>query len=160
MASSSTPKPANPTRELVLAGIWLTCAVAIALPATLWWGNNYAGGLGMTASAIAAGLCWAASVAALVVRSLFPKPQDVVAGTLGAMLVRMVMVMGGALVIASASPGLVKAAFWGQVVVYFVFTLAVETVLAVRWLGSREAGESAGNAEENPGASQNRTKMV
>ncbi len=115
----------------------------------------------MTASAVAAGLCWAAAVVALVVRTRFPKPQEVVVGTLGAMLARMVIVMGGAIVIASASPSLVKAAFWGQVIIYFVFTLGVETVLAVRWLNARqEAGDFPGHEDENSAAPQNGAKVV
>jgi Ca2+/Na+ antiporter len=125
--------------ELILAGSWLTCAVAMALPMTLWWANDFAGDTGMIASGIAAGLSWLASLVALVVRTRFPKPQDVVVGTLGAMLVRMVMILGGAMLIAGMSPELVKAAFWGQVVIYFLLTLAVETILAVRWVKQLEA---------------------
>ncbi len=141
--------------------MWLTFAVALSLPATLWWGNNYAGQLGITASAVAAGLCWAAAVVALVVRTRFPKPQEVVVGTLGAMLARMVIVMGGALVIAAGSPSLVEAAFWGQVVVYFVFTLAVETLLAVRWLNARqETGDFLGHEDEDSTAPHNGVKVV
>ena len=138
MVSPADNQPQNAFGELILAGTWLTCAVAMALPLTLGWGYRFAGNAGIWASAIAAGLCWLASIVALVVRTRFPKPQEVVVGTLGAMLVRMVMILGGGMMIGSASPELVKAAFFGQVIVYFLLTLAVETLLAVRWVKSLE----------------------
>ena len=146
--TSSTPsQQPNALAELLSAGMWLTFAVALALPATLWWGNDYAGRLGMTASAVAAGLCWAAAVVALVVRTRFPKPQDVVAGTLGAMLVRMVLVVGGGLCVVFVSPRWLEGAFLGQLGFYFLMTLTVETLLAVRWVKNLESAVSA----ENPG---------
>lgn len=160
MASSSDAKPQTPFRELMLAGTWLTCAVAMALPFTLWWGYDYAGNSGILASAMAAGLCWVASIVALLVRTRFPRPQDVVAGTLGAMLVRMVMILGGAMLLASAFPQLVKAAFWGQVVVYFLLTLAAETLLAVRWAKNLEAAALAQKANEEPLLPGNSPKAI
>jgi hypothetical protein len=145
---------------LILAGTWLSCAVAAALPFTLWWGHDYAGRAGMIASAVAALLCWTGSIVALWVRTRFPKPQDVVAGTLGAMLVRMVLILGGAMLIASVFPGLVKATFWGQVVVYFLVTLAAETLLAVRWAKNLEAAAMAQNANEEPLLPGNSPKAI
>ena len=151
MTASSDTRQLSTAGELVLAGSWLTCAVAAALPVTLWWANEFAGSTGMLASAIAAGLAWFGSLVALVVRTRFPKPQDVVAGTLGAMLVRMVLILGGALVVSRFWPELVKAAFMGQVVIYFLLTLAVETTLAVRWVKKLEASAaSKGAGEESP----------
>lgn len=114
----------------------------------------------MRASGIAAGLCWLASLVALVVRTRFPKPRDVVAGTLGAMLVRMVLIMGGAMLVARMSPELVKAAFWGQVVIYFLLTLTVETVLAVRWVKKLEAASASGASGEESSLPENGVKAV
>lgn len=159
MVSSPDTRQPSASRELVLAGSWLTCAVAFALPATLWWGSDFAGQDGMTASGVAAGLCWVASLVALVVRTRFPKPQDVVAGTLGAMLVRMAVVFGGGLVVASSSPHLVKAAFWGQLVVYFSLTLAVESWMAVRWVKSLEAAAQDESSEQSS-LSENGAKAI
>ena len=149
MNSASDTRQLSAVGELILAGSWLTCAVAAALPVTLWWANDFAGAAGMLASGIAAGLAWLASLVALVVRTRFPKPQDVVAGTLGAMLVRMGLILGGAMFIARIRPDLVKAAFWGQVVIYFLLTLAVETILAVRWVKKLEAASAIESADES-----------
>lgn len=139
MTTPSDTRQLSSTAELILAGSWLTCAVAIALPITLWWANDFAGPTGMLASGIAAGLCWISSVVALCVRTRFPRPQDVVPGTLGAMLVRMVLILGGAMLVMKTSPELVKAAFLGQLAVYFLLTLTVETLLAIRWVKKLEA---------------------
>lgn len=160
MASSPDTQPQNPIGELVLAGTWLTCAVAMALPLTLWWASDFAGNMGMLASAMAAGLCWVASLVALFVRTRFPSPQDVVAGTLGAMLVRMVMIFGGAILLASAFPQLTKAAFWGQVVVYFLVTLAMETWLAVRWAKNLDALKSLSQSNEQPTLPEQSAKAI
>ena len=149
MTSASDTRQLSTAGELILAGSWLTCSVALLLPVTLWWANDFAGSAGMLASGIAAGLSWLASVVALVVRTRFPKPQDVVAGTLGAMLVRMVMILGVAMLVAGMSPELVKAAFWGQVVIYFLLTLMVETILAVRWVKQLEASATGASGEES-----------
>lgn len=149
MPSASDTRQPSVSRELILAGSWLTCAIAVALPGTLWWGSRFAGESGVAASATAAALCWVAGFVALVVRTRFPKPQDVVAGTLGAMLVRMVLVFGGGLLVASLSPEFVKAAFWGQLVIYFTLTLAVESWLAVRWVKSLEATQEDELSEQS-----------
>lgn len=138
MTSASDTRQLSPAAELILAGSWLTCVVAMALPATLWWGNQHAGSIGMLASLLAAGLCWVSSVIALVVRTRFPDPQDAFSGTLGTVLVRMVMILGGAMLVMNTSQELVKAAFLGQVVIYFFLTLTVETLLAVRWVKNLE----------------------
>lgn len=162
MVSSTNSSQPTPTAsaELMLAATWLTCAVAMALPLTLWWGHGFAGNPGMQASGVAAGLCWAASIVALLVRTRFPKPQDVVAGTLGAMLVRMVMIMGGAMLVASAFPQLVKAALWGQVIIYFLLTLTVETLLAVRWLKTLEASAHPEQTSEQPSLPEQSAKAI
>jgi hypothetical protein len=131
----------------------------LALPLSLWWAFGYAGSTGMLAAVIAAGLCWGGSVLALFVRTLFSKPHEVVTGTMGAMLSRMVVIMGGALAIGAAVPGLTRAAFGGQVIVFFLLTLAVETVLAVRWVQSLEAA-NARTAEQAPSSSENRAEVI
>lgn len=160
MASSADTNQSNSTRELILAGSWLTCAVVLPLPVALWWGNQFAGEQGVQAAAVAAVLCWVGSIVALVVRTRFPKPQDVVAGTLGAMLARMVIIFGGAMLSASLAPELVKAALWGQVVFYFLLTLTVETLLAVRWIKRLEQAATQGESGEQSSLSESGAKAI
>ncbi len=131
---SSQSSTINPVRELLLAGTWLTCAVMVGLALSSWWANDFAGPAGVVASLVAASLSWIGSIAALVLRTRFHKPQEVVPATLGAMLVRMVVVMGGGMLVSATNPELVQAALWAQIIAFFLMTLALETVLAVRWL--------------------------
>ena len=77
------------------------------------------------------------------------------------MLVRMVMILGGGMVVASAAPQLVKAAFWGQVVVYFLLTLdggnAVVGSLVEEPGSSRHSSKDSG---EHISLSENGAKAV
>ncbi len=160
MTNSSPPNQSHSAGELIRAGVWLTVAVAICLPASVWWGHEYAGQSGVLAAAVAAGLCWLGSLLAVFVRTLFSKPQDAVSATLGAMLARMIIVLGGALAIGSTVPSLAEAAFGGQVIVFFLLTLAVETVLAVRWVQSLQSEGAKPGREENPSRSGNQVEVV
>lgn len=146
--------------EIFLGGVWLTCAVAVLLPATMRWGNQHAGETGVEASLAAAGLCWAASLVALLVRTRFAKPQEAIVGTLGAMLVRLVLIFGGSLLVSAIFPQFVKSAFWGQVVVYFLLTLTIETLLAVRWVKKLERFALVNDSGEEPSLPNRGAKAV
>ncbi|MCA9071369.1 MAG: hypothetical protein KDA84_20720 [Planctomycetaceae bacterium] len=160
MASSSNNQQPNPLREIILGGIWLTAAVALVLPVSLWWGNDFAGDTGLVAAGVAAGLGWLASMVALVFRTQFPKPQDAVAGTMGAMLIRMVMILGGGMLLASRFRELVPAALWGQLMVYFFLTLTVETLLAVRWVKKMDNAALSEDSSGQSSLSENSAKAI
>lgn len=142
------------------SAIWLTGTVVLALPFSLWWGFDFAGTMGVWSGLAAAGLCWGASFAALLVRMQFSRPQEVVTGTLGAMLARMGIVFAVGALIASVFPQLVPAAFWGQVVVYFLLTLTAETFLAVGWAKRLEIEPAEANSEDESSLPNHGVKAV
>jgi hypothetical protein len=83
---------------------------------------------------LAAGVCWLFGVLALLSTALLIRVGQPLAGLLSGILFR----TGGplaALAVGSSIPELASAGFPGQVVVFFLVTLAAETVLAVRVTG-------------------------
>ena len=160
MVEESSPQQTRPAAEIIRSAVCLTAAVVLALPLALWWGFDFAGPMGVWAGLSAAGLCLAASLAALLVRMQFSRPQEVVTGTLGAMLARMGIVFGAGALIASFFPQLVPAAFWGQNVVFFLLTLTVETFLAVQWAKRLEVENTEANSEEQSSLPNHGVKAV
>lgn len=160
MVKESSPQTTRPSTEIIRSAGWLTAAVVLALPLTLWWGFDFAGPMGVWAGLAAASLCLAAALAALLVRMKFSRPQEVVSATLGAMLARMGIVFGAGALLASVFPLLVPAAFWGQNVVFFLLTLTVETFLAVQWAKRLEIENSQANSEEESSLPNHGMKAV
>jgi hypothetical protein len=109
-----------------LAGIviaaWLV-DVWFVVPSQGWNGAAVAG--------VAAAVCLFSSALALLVTVGCAKSQQAMAGALGGIIFR----TGGplaALAAGSLSPWLVREGFGGQVVAFFLISLAAETVLVVR----------------------------
>ena len=120
------------------AGLWVSAVRAIAcLTAVMlasWWvyvrfflpGNRPDG---RAVAALAAGVCWISSVAALVVTLRGAKSPNAMAGVLGGTLFR----TGGplaAMAVGSQIPRLARQGFAEQLVVFFLVSLAAETLLA------------------------------
>ncbi len=94
---------------------------------------------GIVASAIAASVCWAAAVGALLVTRQFTNTTDAVSGVLGATLIRTGVPMAAAVLISSNSPTLAAAGVFGKFVIFFLVALAVETCLSVSLVNAAKA---------------------
>lgn len=106
----------------VIAAAWGVDAM-IVVPSRGWGGAAVAG--------VAAGVCWMSSVLALLVTVGCAKGKQAMAGALGGIIFR----TGGplaAMAVGSQIPLLSRQGFGGQVVVFFLVSLAAETVLVVR----------------------------
>jgi hypothetical protein len=84
---------------------------------------------------VAAGVCWVAGGLALGVTFMGALAERAVAGALGGILFRTGIPLL-ALAVGSQVPWLARHGFAGRVVVYFLLSLTVETILAV-WLARR-----------------------
>ncbi|MFO0809369.1 MAG: hypothetical protein U0746_12150 [Gemmataceae bacterium] len=118
--------------------------LAIAIPSL---GIAYAanGEDGIVACALSIGLCVVPTLATLIMASLcFRSPPEVLFGILAVGSgVRMVVVLGGAAILTRVFPRLTAAgdlAFWGWVIVFYLFTLGWEVFLVA---GRRQADHRA-----------------
>ncbi|HVJ67431.1 MAG TPA: hypothetical protein VM510_05570 [Caulifigura sp.] len=109
----------------VLAAAWVLEAILL-VPSRGWQVTRVAG--------LAAGVCWASGVLALVSTGLLTRAKQPLTGVLSGVLFR----TGGplaALAVGTAVPALAQAGFPGQLVIYFLIMLVAETVLAIRLAG-------------------------
>lgn len=120
---------------LTAGWVWFTLAVAPLVPMLGLYASATHGVSGWIAASGAVGVCWVAGMLALaiVARS---RGLSAVSGMLLAMLIR----LGGPIVVGIAidSRGgpLAEAGFFGLVVVSYLATLVVETLLMVRMVQS------------------------
>lgn len=119
-------------RGPVGACVCLAALVVVVFPLVAWvsWGRS--GQDGVLAAGVAAGVCLVASMAALWVTHAFAGTPQAIAGALGSILLRTAVPLGVTFVLVSASPVLAKAGLFGLTVVFYLLTLAGETLLAVR----------------------------
>src|SRR5689334_13534949 len=87
------------------------------------------GELAVRNATIAIALCGLPALAslALALRFAGPDPEKIAGALLGGMGVRMVTVLGGAVLLVRLFPGLSAGgdlAFWGWVILFYLFTLA------------------------------------
>lgn len=114
----------------------LTAVVALALPVVAAVLHARRGPDGVYAAAVAAGLCWLATVTALVVTKIATDRQARLAGVFGAMLLRTGVPLAGAVVLVASSPALARGGVFGATVIFYLLTLAVETASSVRMINS------------------------
>ena len=81
---------------------------------------------------VSAVICYVGAATALVLTGVFRGPQTAVQGLLLGMLVRMGLPLGAGIVLQSAGGPLAEAGVMGMIAVYYLFTLAVESVLSLR----------------------------
>jgi hypothetical protein len=101
----------------------------LAFPAKWMWGEGM-----LLQSAVAMGLCLVPGVAVLVAAGwLQQKPPEWRMGfTLLGAVFRMGFVLGVGAILYSATPGFGENAFWIWLLVFYLFTLAVEVGLILR----------------------------
>ncbi|MBX3443041.1 MAG: hypothetical protein KF774_11605 [Planctomyces sp.] len=127
--------PGSEWRRWLLAVGVLTGAVLVVLAVDCAVIAEKRGRDGAIAAALAAAVCWMASLLALVVTLGLAKGPQLMVGALGGIVFRTGMPLA-ALAVGNQVRWLSENGFPGQVVVFFLATLTVETILAT-WLASR-----------------------
>jgi hypothetical protein len=120
----------------------LALAVAVAFPVVAAMAYQWYGAAGVFAAAVAAIVCWAAATLALVCTALLQGPQAALYAMLFGMLFRMGLPLGIGLVLSRTSPVLAGAGVFGFIVVFYLVTLVVETLLSLTFV-KRETAAGA-----------------
>jgi hypothetical protein len=110
----------------VISAAWIVDA-GLLVPSRGWGAARIAG--------LAAGVCWVSGVLALVSTAMLTRAKQPLAGVLSGVLFRTCGPLA-ALAVGTAVRSLAQAGFPGQVVVFFLVTLATETFLALRVTGT------------------------
>lgn len=133
--TESSDRPVGKCAEpsLALACLLLAAAVALAAAGAGYWAFARHGSLGATAVCIAAVTCWLAATAALLLAGLLRNTPHSVSGILGGTLVRMFLPLAVAAGCKIGAPALFQAGLLGCLLLFFLLTLVVETLLLV-WL--------------------------
>jgi len=114
----------------------LTVVVALVLPVVALTLRARNGKDGVIAACVAAGVCWVAALAALVVAKITTDLQARLAGVFASMILRTGVPMIAAITLTSTSPTLARGGVFGATVVFYLLTLMLETVLSVRLVNS------------------------
>lgn len=120
---------------MAVSTLWLTLAVLVGLGAV--WAWNPTVGPGLQAAAVAAGICWAASMLALICGALLQNTPQAVLGILSGTLLRTGLPLLAAATFQSQKGPLAEAGVFGYIVIFFLITLVVETGLLVRLVVKR-----------------------
>lgn len=146
-----TTKPPGGRRSKPLGGrlslpaaCWLLAgATLIAAAPVGWHGYLRQQAAGLEAALAAAATCWVSATIALVISGWLAGSPNAVSGILGGTLIR----LAGPLLVTAANGAahtpIFHAGLFGYMVVFFLYTLAVETVLLLGLLGGREIANSA-----------------
>lgn len=112
----------------------LAAALAALLPCFAAIGYSTSGTIGILAAAVAFGICISSGIAALCITAIAQMMNQGVQGVFGAMLVRMSVPMVALFVLPKIGGPLVAAGVTGMVMAYYLFTLAIETWLSLRFV--------------------------
>ena len=119
------------------------------LPISLfsYWQHQW---LGVGASLLAAGVCWLAATAALVITATLRGPEAAVQGMLLAMLFRLGLPMAAALLLGTQRGPLSEANLLILILVYYLIALATETPLALRFVNHNPPASSSDAGPAKP----------
>lgn len=120
----------------------LTAAVLLCLLGVGAWRFEQFGMAGVWGATLAAGICYAGAMAALVVTAKFRGDQAVL-GLLIAMACRAVLPFAAAIVVMRIGGVLAEVGVPGSIVMIYLVTLLVETMLAWQLLKRQDAQDSA-----------------
>ncbi|NQT11883.1 MAG: hypothetical protein HQ582_03985 [Planctomycetes bacterium] len=123
---------------LLLQSAFLGLVVALAYGLVAPVAGYLAGGVGLAAAAVAAGLCLAGATVALLSVHLFRGSSGALAGVLLGMAARMVIPLGGGFALHSHGGPLAEAGLLYYLLVFYPITLALETWLSLPETGSPE----------------------
>lgn len=137
VSSSATPVESLPMRQLGVSVAILTAILAAAFPLFAFYGHVQHGAWGVRAAGVAASLCWFGCSMALMCTVVFHRVNPVV-GVLGAMFFRLGVPLVLGLVLQHNHPDLAQAGVFGTILVYYLLSLVVETILSVRLIPSQQ----------------------
>ncbi len=120
----------------------LALAVAGFYPLLAGYGYMQYGLMGVAAGSVAAGLSFAGAAISLILYALFQGPTAAVNITLLGTLFRMAIPLGGAMVLHRSGGPLAESGVVGMVVAYYLYTLVIETLLALRLVNRRFVKQS------------------
>lgn len=120
-----------------LGCLFLAVVLAFALigPLAAW----LKGPIGLVAAAFAAGVCFIGAAAALCLCRIFCDPATAWIGVLAAMVPRMGVPMGFALLVYGVGGPLVDAGFLYYLIVFYPYTLTVDTILSLPETGNKKS---------------------
>lgn len=116
----------------VSAGLLLTLAFVLALPAFAYYGFTHHGTVGVFAALLAAAICWGAGLLALSVFAILRTPDQAVNAVGLAMLIRMAIPLLAGIFLTIGGGPLVEANVLGMIVGFYLIGLVIETLLTVR----------------------------
>jgi len=111
------------------AALTLSVVIAWLIDATV--ASRIAGHSVWGVSALAAGICWFGAMLSLVLLHVLRLRGSPVAGVLVGMLIRMAIPLFFAIVAATQDGSSAEAGLLGQLVVFYLVTLAIETCLSL-----------------------------
>jgi len=126
-------------RAAILGGC-VALAWAAALPLAYW----SAGAAGAQAASVAAGICFVGTVSALAMTEMLSGPLRALYGVLLGMFARTGLPLVATMVIYFKVPALADAGLVVYLLVFYFFTLGIETVLAVSCV--RQEQQSPGSS--------------
>jgi hypothetical protein len=122
--------------SLGLLLVWLTLPLLVVYPAFAWYGYSRVGVDGILAAALAGVICWVGAAGALAVASLFRQSQQAASALMLGMLFRMGLPLAAVAWLMTQGGWLAEAGVVGMILIYYLVSLIVETVLSLRLVGS------------------------
>ena len=131
MSESPARHVARRSPSLMLACLLLAIAALVAGLAAGWFACIRQGAAGVAAVAVADACCSLSATAALLLAGSLRNTPHAISGILGGTLVRMTAPLAAAAGCKLVAPELFQAGLLGWMVVFFLLTLAIETLLLV-----------------------------
>lgn len=135
MSDSVSPNPPAADGKRSFAAVW-ACALLAGLMLVAWLIDAIVVSRAMGRSvwgisALAAGICWFGATTSLVLLHVMRLRGSPIAGLLIGMVIRMTIPLFIALMATIQHSGLAEAGLAGQLVVFYLLSLAIETVLSL-----------------------------
>jgi hypothetical protein len=131
--SEAASNPSTTGRTIGIVGrcalLWL--AVGLFLPLAAWYGFTRYGQPGAIAAAVAAVICAAGSTAALIATWRFRGPAAALYAMLFGMVFQFALPFAAGLILSQAGGMLARAGVFGMIVVFYLYTLVVKTLLVL-----------------------------
>lgn len=137
------PKSPPPVRKVALCCMLLSVVMIVSGIIGAAVGHERYGSAGVVTASLAALVCWIASLSALLVVAMTTATPNALAGTFGATGLRTGIPLVAGAVLAAVSPILAQAGIAGMMLVFFLVSLTVETVLSVVIVNAPSAGANA-----------------
>jgi|GEM_PF-5908917 len=112
----------------------LTAVVLIALIPTLYVASHKSGTDGVIVALVAAVTCWVSSCAALILTTVMCSKNPDITGVMAGMLLRTGVPLVVAFILNQSSSFMATNGIFGWILVFYLVTLFVETILSVRYL--------------------------